>query len=142
VRIALEDGIITDSEKKDIEEVQQLLSISNVDYKKLLNELNEKCGDYDIKNLKPEKVDLEGKTICFTGTFVSKIDGNPITRSFAEKIVSDKGMIIKMTVTKSLDFLITADPESMSGKAKKARKYGTRIISEPVFWRMIGIKVD
>jgi hypothetical protein len=30
----------------------------------------------------------------------------------------------------------------MSSKARKAREYGTRIIAEPAFWRMLGVPVD
>jgi DNA polymerase-3 subunit epsilon len=46
------------------------------------------------------------------------------------------------SVTKELDLLVVADPNTQSGKAKKARKYGTRIVHEPVFWRSLGIAVD
>jgi DNA polymerase-3 subunit epsilon len=45
-------------------------------------------------------------------------------------------------VTKKLDYLVTPDPDSMSGKAKKAREYGVRIVAEPVFWRMVGVEVE
>jgi DNA polymerase III subunit epsilon len=41
-----------------------------------------------------------------------------------------------------LDLLVVADPDSMSGKAKKAREYGIRIVAEPVFWSMMGVNVD
>ena len=51
-------------------------------------------------------------------------------------------MIVKKTVTKKLDYLVAADPDSMSGKAKKARQYGIRILAEPVFWRMLGVDVQ
>jgi len=37
---------------------------------------------------------------------------------------------------------VVADPDSLSGKARKARAYGTRIIAEATFWRMIGIEID
>lgn len=36
---------------------------------------------------------------------------------------------------------IVADPQSASGKAKKARSYGTRIIAEAVVWQLIGVPV-
>ena len=45
-------------------------------------------------------------------------------------------------MTKRLDVLICADPDSLSGKARKAQSYGTRIIVEPVFWRLLGIDVQ
>ncbi len=57
-------------------------------------------------------------------------------------IAAEKGMVVKSDVTKTLDFLVVGDPDSMSRKAKKARRYGVRIIAEPVFWQMMGIQVD
>ena len=34
------------------------------------------------------------------------------------------------SVTKELDYLVIADPASTSSKAVKARKYGTKLITE------------
>jgi DNA polymerase-3 subunit epsilon len=48
-------------------------------------------------------------------------------------------MILRL---KSLDILVVADPHTASGKAKKARQYGTRIIAEAAFWPLIGVTVD
>jgi DNA polymerase-3 subunit epsilon len=45
-------------------------------------------------------------------------------------------------VTKKLDLLVVADPDTQSGKAQKARKYGIRIMHEPVFWKAIGVEVE
>jgi DNA polymerase-3 subunit epsilon len=41
-------------------------------------------------------------------------------------------------VTKALDVLVVADPNSQSGKAAKARSYGTRIMAEAAFWQALG----
>jgi hypothetical protein len=41
-----------------------------------------------------------------------------------------------------VDLLVLADPDSTSGKARKARKYGTRLIAETAFWEMIGVEVN
>ena len=65
-----------------------------------------------------------------------------ITREMAEHIVTEKGLRVMPSVTKKLDLLVVADPNTQSGKAKKAQKYGIRIIHEPVFWRTLGITVD
>jgi DNA polymerase-3 subunit epsilon len=51
-------------------------------------------------------------------------------------------MVIKKGVSKKLDILVVADPYSMSGKAQKARQYGTRIVAEPVFWRIVGVPIE
>ena len=62
--------------------------------------------------------------------------------TLAEIIAAERSMVVKSDVTKTLDFLVVGDPDSMSTKARKARKYGVRIIAEPVFWQMMGISVE
>jgi DNA polymerase-3 subunit epsilon len=42
----------------------------------------------------------------------------------ASILAVEHGLIVKKGVAKDLDFLVAADPDSMSGKAKKAREYG------------------
>ena len=51
------------------------------------------------------------------------------------------GLKIASSVTKKLDLLVVADPDTQSGKAKKARDYGIRVMSDTVFWRHCGIEV-
>jgi DNA polymerase-3 subunit epsilon len=46
------------------------------------------------------------------------------------------------SVTKRLDLLVVADPKTQSGKAAKARRYGIRVMHEPVFWKALGLEVD
>jgi DNA polymerase-3 subunit epsilon len=141
--VALEDGIITDSEMRDLKEVKNLLSISEPDFDHLLKKA---CEEYELNNIKmlglKDQYDVKGKTICFTGKFGCKIEGELVKRSKAEEIVIERGMVVKKNVTRDLDFLVMADPHSMSGKAKKARAYCTRIIAEPVFWQIMGIQVE
>lgn len=142
--VALDDGIITESEMKDLKEVRNLLSISEPDFNQMLKDTWE---DYELGNVKRSEVkenryNVEGKTICFTGTLTSKIDGELVKRSKAQKIATERGMLVTKNVTQNLDFLVVVDPDSMSGKAKKARKYGTKIIAEPVFWQMMRIQVE
>lgn len=141
--VALEDGIITESELKDLKEVRDLLSISETDFDQLLNKA---WNEYKPKNVKRlgthDQYNIKGKTIFFTGTFNCKVGGELVKRSKAEKIATEQGMVVKKNVTRDLEILVVADPDSMSGKAKKARTYGTRIIAEPVFWQMMGIQVE
>ena len=60
----------------------------------------------------------------------------------ASELAASRGMIVMETVTKKLDLLVVADPFTQSGKAKRARLYGIRIIHEPVFWRALGMEVQ
>jgi len=85
---------------------------------------------------------LAGKRVCFTGESVCSYQGQPITRELAAELAANAGLEIADSVTKTLDVLVVADPHTQSGKARKAKQYGTRIIHEPVFWQMLGINVD
>lgn len=85
---------------------------------------------------------LVGSSVCFTGQLTSTLRGEPITRDRAQMLAAEAGLAIRQGVTKDLDLLIVADPHSQSGKAKKARQYGTRILAEQTFWRAIGVPVD
>jgi NAD-dependent DNA ligase len=62
---------------------------------------------------------LQGKTFCFTN-FRDKQ---------AEQALADQGAVIKSSVGKKLDYLVTSDPSATSGKTKKAREYGVTILS-------------
>ena len=64
---------------------------------------------------------LGGKSVCFTGK-------QPKKRGELEKMVTDAGGEVASDVRKGLTFLVLADPESTSSKAKKAREYGTRCV--------------
>jgi len=85
---------------------------------------------------------VAGKTVCFTGECTCTIGGEFITRECAKRFAIQAGLIVADNVTKNLDLLVVADPYTQSGKAKKARSYNIRILNEPVFWKLIGFKVD
>jgi DNA polymerase III subunit epsilon len=72
----------------------------------------------------------------------SSVRGVPITRERAKQLAGDAGLVVCPSVTKKLDILVVADPDSLSAKARRARTYGTRIIAEPAFWRVLGVDVD
>jgi DNA polymerase-3 subunit epsilon len=85
---------------------------------------------------------LIGKVVCFTGELQCRLHGQAITRGVAQRVATEAGCVIATAVTKKLDLLVLADPHSQSGKAKKARQYGVRIVHENVFWSSIGIPVE
>ena len=85
---------------------------------------------------------LAGKTVCFTGCLVGSIEGSAITRSIAQELATAAGLVVSDGVTKSLDILVVADPNTQSGKARQARRLGTRLMAEAAFWHSIGIQVE
>lgn len=140
---ALADGIITDSERRDLHLVAQLLGLKSSDIDSMLEKANlqlSKTRKVPASQTRCEG--LKGKRVCFTGELQSTLAGQPITREFAEALAQGAGLIPVTTVTKSLDILVVADPNTQSGKAKKARDYGVRVLSDSVFWRMVEINVD
>ena len=69
-------------------------------------------------------------SICFTGTLES------MGRKDAQALAESFGFEIKGGVTKGLTYLVMADPNSNSSKARKARELGTKCISEKEFLDM------
>ena len=49
---------------------------------------------------------------------------------------------VAKSVTKTLDILVVSDADTQSGKAKKARSYGVRIVAERSFWPRVGVTID
>lgn len=165
VRTALEDGVITENELEDIQAVGALLGLNKqrqselIDLvkaiaptlKNLVNEIvtspipQQQITDSGLSSepqIKYSGHDLVGKRVCFTGALASKVNGCEISREMAIRLAQDCGLVPTTGVSKKTDILVVADPYTMSGKAKKAREYGIRIVADRVFWKMLGVKVD
>jgi DNA polymerase-3 subunit epsilon len=138
VGVALADRQLTDAEGADLRDVAELLGLSD-----RLDALLEAASETAVQPDLPLRSDeLRGKTVCFTGQLMSTIDGAPITREGAHTLAAAAGLDVRHSVTKALDLLVVADPDSMSGKARKAREYGTRVMAERSFWHGIGAPID
>lgn len=70
------------------------------------------------------------KSVCFTGACPD------MTRAELTEKASEK-FEVKSSVTKDLDFLVCADPNSGSTKLEKAKNNGTRVISYEEFLEML-----
>lgn len=143
--VAVEDGILSDSEREDLAAVGRLLGCSPEVLDRSMSEAWERRGDVSKAAQKISKSvsqDLAGQSVCFTGELQACIGGERISRELAHELARSAGLVVKDSVTKTLDLLVLADPHSMSGKAKKARAYGTRILADAVFWSLAGVNVD
>ncbi len=139
VRIALIDGVISDVERKDLRTTARLLAINQDELKQIIEEQKK---DRTTASIQKDSKVYVGKSVCFTGELQGKIGSVPITRETAHRLSMERGLIISKNVTKKLDYLVVADPNTQSTKARKAREYGTSIISESVFWQMIDLQVE
>lgn len=141
---AVADGVVTEAERRDLQLVARLLGQEKRDLDQILQEAAAKIASNPLTTpatLTPE-ASLTGKRVCFTGELQCRYNRKPIPRELAEELATKAGLIVMHSVTRKLDLLVVADPHSQSGKAKKARQYGIRIMHEPVFWKAIGVAVE
>lgn len=140
---ALSDGVITKAENRDLQLVARLLGYDASALNKTLSTLQSQTKPTPSDATESLKVnELAGKTVCFTGQLQATIGGHTLSRDTAEMLAAKAGCKIASSVTKKLDVLVVADPATQSGKAKKAREYGIRILADTVFWKLLGVIVD
>lgn len=134
VQVAWADGVLTGPEREDLERVADLLAVDRGDLERMIAAARRSpCAA-------PSPVTRigEGKTVCLTGAFEGPRGGG-MSRAEVEALAVQAGFRVLNGVTKKLDLLVVADPNTKSGKAKKARSYGTEIVAEAVFWRQVGL---
>lgn len=134
VALARRDGIVTDRERADLLLVAEALGIDDI------HDLLDRPMRSPAEGL--EDRPLAGKAVCFTGALTCHYEGELVTRDLAHELAERAGMVVAPRVTKKLDMLVVADPDSLSGKTRKAREYGVRIVAETAFWSMIGVEVS
>ncbi|SDG22179.1 DNA polymerase-3 subunit epsilon [Lentzea fradiae] len=111
--VAWEDGRLTADEEADLRLVASLLGVDATEA------------------LRSEPVRLSpGDLVVFTGEMREP-------RDVWESRASSAGLTVKGGVTKRTALVIAADPDSLSGKADKARRYGIPIVSEESFAGML-----
>ncbi|MEX2287503.1 MAG: exonuclease domain-containing protein [Planctomycetaceae bacterium] len=145
VTAALLDGVVTKAERRDLTQVSSLLSLDSSDLAEVLDTAAKRLAKDPTHPVTPSPQSQEqfaGQRVCFTGECQCLFEGDVITRQTAAKLAAARSMIVVESVTKQLDLLVVADPLSQSGKAKKAHRYGIRILHEPVFWKALGVEVE
>lgn len=138
VAIALADDVLTPSERSELETLADLLGIERAELQNLLDRKETSSAPL----IPGDGSEFEGKTVCFTGTSTCIVNGERLTRDQAVEIATAAGLSVTQSVTKSLDILVVADADTQSGKAKKARSYGARIVAERSFWPRLGVGID
>jgi len=142
VQTALEDGTVTEVERSDLNIVAQLLGFDQAFIAERLDALNTPPASQRRLDVGRGQNQLRGLSVCFTGDSCLMFRGESVSRALAERLAVDAGMLVKGSVTKKLDLLVTVDADSLSGKARKAREYGTRVMAETVFWQLVGVEMQ
>ncbi|MDQ1122853.1 exonuclease domain-containing protein [Microbacterium trichothecenolyticum] len=122
VHVAWADGIISDEERADIDLVAALLSIDDGLVIDLLSAPPTKLTS-PANVVLNEFVLAPGDEIVLTGEMTR-------VRSDWEADLRIAGYVPKAAVTKRVAVLVAADPDSLSGKARKAREYGIPVVGE------------
>lgn len=123
---ALADGVVTDEERRDLDAVANALGLGAPYVGEALawaadhtKNSDEGAGGFALR---------AGDRVVFTGEMNRERDEWVATICAAG--------LASGGVTKSTRILVTADPDSLSGKAAKARQYGIPVISEEAFERL------
>lgn len=142
VRAAVADGVVTPAERNDLELVVRLFGYDTGALDAMLRAAHSDRAAGVVAQSAPAKESVAGMSVCFTGDSVLTYLGEHLTRAIAEELATRAGLVVKTGVTRDLDLLVVVDAHSLSSKALKAKRYGTRIVAEKVFWEMIGVPVS
>ncbi|MDE0546347.1 exonuclease domain-containing protein [Microbacterium sp. C7(2022)] len=120
-RRAWADGVLTDDERADLRAVGALLQLDEASIAAAIDDEPpaaaadlERAGHFEVP---------DGAVIVLTGDMARE-------RSYWEAALRSRGYVPHPTVTKKVALVVAADPDSLSGKAKKAREYGIPIVGE------------
>ncbi|QCU79491.1 DNA polymerase III subunit epsilon [Citricoccus sp. SGAir0253] len=122
------DGILTAEESEDLVAVARLLAIDPATVTDALD------GPPSApRTMAGEPVDRSltaGDLVVLTGDMSR-------SRTEIEGLLSRAGFTPHKAVTKKVRLLVAADPDSLSGKARKARDYGIPVVDEDYLWNVV-----
>ena len=128
--VALEDGVVTPAERATLTEAANLLGLRPTDVAAALEAATTAGGGLAQQTLASSTLTLEpGDRVVFTGDMVRD-------RGEWEALARRHGLQ-PGGVTKTTKVVVAADPNSLSGKAAKARSYGIPIITEAAFDQLL-----
>jgi DNA polymerase-3 subunit epsilon len=124
---AWSDGIVTDDEREDLRNVATLLGLGEQDAEIALRKARttEEAPQWGQFRLKP------GDLVAFTGQMAEQRE------EWENRAIRSGLKVTGGGVTKRTRLLVAADPDSLSGKAAKARQYGIPIVSPEAFGKLV-----
>lgn len=109
------DGVLTESELADLALVADLLEVSTDHLTRALEPVSSPSSEHFALR--------RGDVVVLTGEMTRP-------RSAIEADLVSHGLIPSSAVSKKVALVVAADPDSQSGKARKARDYGLPVIGE------------
>ncbi len=123
---ALADGVVTPAERDDLDAVARLLDLDPCEVDAALEGSNGGCGRSEGAGFRLDPGDM----VVFTGEM-------SVPRPVWEQRAEAAGLVPWRSVTKKVKLVVAADPDSLSGKARKAADYGIPIVTEEAFAAML-----
>ena len=119
---AWQDGVVTTTERSDLLAVAELLGLPAQD------------ADIAVDKAKTGACTAARDQFSLTAGDVVALTGQMAGRRQQwESRAAHRGLKVSDNVTRTTRLLVAADPDSMSGKAKKARLYGIPIVTVEAF---------
>ena len=146
-KVAWGDGVLTTGEMADLVEVGNLLDLSTVTITRAFVKPNTQATPSPLversssvgPNSPVELVETRRPFALAPGDLIVLTGEMSHPRSEWEARLASLGFIPWPAVTKKVRLLAAADPDSLSGKARKARDYGIPIVAEAGLERLLGL---
>ncbi|HEU5155661.1 MAG TPA: exonuclease domain-containing protein [Streptosporangiaceae bacterium] len=128
--VAWEDGVVTQAEETDLWQVADMLGLGADDVEQALRRGGWQAGPSPEEN-RLGRFELRPLDhVVFTGEMNE-------ARGIWEERARAAGLVVGKSVTKKTVLVVAGDPDSLSGKARKARDYKIPIVTEDAFARML-----
>lgn len=124
--VAWADGVITEDEHADLVTVAQILELPD----RLVDEVLAPGGLDSTRDVEPARASHEPAFTLVAGDRIVLTGDMSRPRSEWEERIRRSGFEPWTAVTKNVRLVVAADPDSLSGKARKARDYGIPIVGE------------
>jgi DNA polymerase-3 subunit epsilon len=127
---ACDDGVVTDAEFTELVLAAELLGLSRSDASAALDAAREPAPEAAVPILPGQRFRLQaGDHVAFTGQMGE--------RELWEERAREFGLAVGGTVTRQSRLLVAADPDTLSGKARQARRYLVPIVRLSDFQRKL-----
>ncbi|MFJ3957946.1 exonuclease domain-containing protein [Arthrobacter sp. NPDC090010] len=128
--LAWQDGIVSPEEVEDLYAVAGLLALDEEHVDRLLSEPRAPVVPDVAVTRDSASMIRPGEKLVLTGAMSSPRDVL-ITR------LSGAGYLVHPAVTKAVKVVVAADPDTLSGKARKAHSYGIPVVGESFLARLL-----
>jgi DNA polymerase-3 subunit epsilon len=128
---AWEDLIVTPAERQDLLGVATLLGLPGSAVDEAISATKPELRSGTKAQVAIDRFALRlGDSVVLTGEMT-------VPREVWERRIVEHGLTCGAGVTKKTALLVAADPDSLSGKARKANDYGIPIVTEQAFAELI-----